>query len=476
MRKVWIATSIYAAIFIVLALVRWHIWSYGSDTGTFAQAVRDAFGGFRNGPEGGSHFRFHFSPIIGLLFPIVAATRSALPLQIAQVVLVALTAPALYALFRPSLDDAVAYRLAVVALLYPPLASIAFGEFHEVAFFPVLAILLALCAVRGAWRWFFIVALASLLVREDICIELSAIGFGLAIFMLATRRRLEGAAFAFVGCGAALVAFAYYRYVDSIYGGWPHSHFYTYTFATGPMGTVVALFTQPAVAWPAVASFGRLTYLLEAFVPLVFLPLRSWWTLLALPAFGVVLLAAEQSVWRMGNHYAAMWAPWLLVGTGAALVGIQQRSGAAAARRWANGAIAACVLFLVVDDPMHPAHYLAPPYGDLASARSALACVPPDASLSTHDEWFAHIAAADPNATIQRADGVDWLVYADDFPNQDFQTSMRPRLEADVASGRYRVACTFGRVKAYEKNEQGSIRGSTPTSPMEVSTLESTPW
>ena len=40
-------------------------------------------------------------------------------------------------------------------------------------------------------------------------------------------------------------------------------------------------------------------------MPLAFLPLRSWWVLMALPGAAIVLLANSGYVWRMGDHYAA---------------------------------------------------------------------------------------------------------------------------------------------------------------------------
>jgi hypothetical protein len=239
--------------------------------------------------------------------------------------------------------------------------------------------------------------------------------------------------------------------VFAFYGGWPHGHFYDYTFAHGPPAVIAALVMHPLVVVPAIVTFGRGTYLLEAVVPLVALPLRSWWTGLAIPAFGVVLLANEQSVWRMGNHYAAMWVPWLLVGAGAALLGIQRAYGVASATRWANAALVGCVVFLAAFDPLHIGHYLTSPYADVTSAQKALACVPHSASISTNDEWFADISASYPRATNQRAAGVDFLVYADDFPNDAFQRLMRPKLAADVASGEYSVVCTAGRVKTYRR-------------------------
>ncbi len=54
-------------VLAALAVVRAKLWTYGSDTGTFAQIVADAFNGMRNGVEAGSHFRYHWSPSLGLL-------------------------------------------------------------------------------------------------------------------------------------------------------------------------------------------------------------------------------------------------------------------------------------------------------------------------------------------------------------------------------------------------------------------------
>lgn len=532
MRKTWIAAAAYVCVLASLEVYRWHIWSFGSDTGTFTQAILASASGFRNGPEGGSHFFFHFSPILAVLYPLVALTHSPLSLQIAQVVLVSLTAPALYALFRPYVDDRVAVRLAILALLYPPLAAIAFGEFHELAFFPALAIGLVWAADRCRWWLFATFGAMCLLTREDVCLELAVLGIGLSIFAFLRGRALQGGllqrgqnsqqeqnsqdgqtpqrgqtpqsgqtsrrglllgepyrpvatgiAFALLAVAGVSVAVAYYHEVIAAYGRWPHNHFYDYSFANGPLAVLASLLTQPAVSLPALMQIGRLTYVLEALIPVVLLPLRTPWFFTIVPGFVIVLLAREQSVWRMGNHYAALWAPWLLIATGAALARIEHnavpsgatqldavssaatqlntessdatrlRRGSSGATKWADAALAASAVFLVAFNPMHAGHYLTPPYGDLSSARAAIACVPRDAAVSTHDEWFSEIAADYPQATIQATDGPAFLVYADDFPNERFAGSILPQLKADVTAGRYRVICRFGKVKTYRRSD-----------------------
>lgn len=77
------------------------------------------------------------------------------------------------------------------------------------------------------------------------------------------------------------------------------AHFYTYSFASGPLTLSLAPLTHPAAFAREFFTFGRFTYLLEAFAPLAFLPLFSRWSLLALPGLAIVLLANDQLVYHL---------------------------------------------------------------------------------------------------------------------------------------------------------------------------------
>jgi hypothetical protein len=151
----------------------------------------------------------------------------------------------------------------------------------------------------------------------------------------------------------------------------------------------------------------------------------------------------------MGDHYAALWIPWLLVATVMGVVAKARKTSVRLAGIWTTISAALCIIFLIAFDPMHPLHYLHPYYHDLADARRALDCVPKDASLATYDEWFSAIAAQRPRATIDRTSGVEYLVYADDFPGTEYQLHLRPLVAAEVARGEYRAVCRFGDVTAY---------------------------
>jgi uncharacterized membrane protein len=462
--NLWFWTCLEFLVLAVLAVVRAKLWTYGSDTGTFAQIVHDSFGGMRNGVEGGSHFRYHWSPSLALLWPLVAIARSALGLQLAQAAATALCAPLVAAIARPYVTPRLANGLGVLTLLYPPLLALGFDEFHELGLFTPLVLALVLCADRRLWLGFTLCGLAAIGIREDAALTL--VVFGGVLTAIASLRRpggnglLDGfatspRALAVAGASLALAAAAalgvYYGVITPRFGGWIPSHFYVYSFANGPLSLVAAPFLHPREFARAIFTFGRLTYVLEALVPLAFLPLRSPWALLALPGGAIVLLANSGYVWRMGDHYAALWIPWLLVATVASVAALSRRAGERRAVRWTVLAGAICALFLIAFDPLHPLHYLHSYYGDLSDARRAIACVPKEASMATYDEWFSAVAAQRPRATIDRTNGVGYLVYAADFWSDPNQARLWPEIAKEVAGGEYRAVCRYGAVVTYER-------------------------
>jgi uncharacterized membrane protein len=459
-RRLMVAIALYLVVFGTLAAWRWHIGTYGADMGLFTQVVSDGFGGFRDGPEDGTHFRFHWSPLLALLWPLVAATHLPLVLQFVQLALIAATAIPLYLLARTYLPEKLGLAVACLALAYPPLMAVAFTEFHEIAFYPPIAVGLFWAADRAAWRWFAVFAFASALIRDDTCIVFAIVGLVFAAIgvlrrgtqtvgddglLVGTPRQprtlvVAGVALAFVNVAAPLV---YFGLVIPRVGAWQPSHFYDYPFASSPLGLLAALFVHPAyVAY--LLNYGRLTYLIEAFAPLALLPFFSRWSLLALPGLGIVLLSSSWIAWRMGSHYAAIFVPWLLIGALAALVRWHRAGRALRVRRFLTAAFAICAVVLVAFNPLHPLHYIRPvyPWGD--DIGQALASIPASAHVLTHDEWFTWIALTHPHATVFLCPDVDMLVLGDGYP-----TSLWPEVHAELESGQLRLARRFGRVTVY---------------------------
>jgi uncharacterized membrane protein len=422
--------------------LRFALWTYGADTGTFVQLILDTFGGMRDGIEHGTHFRYHWSPVLALLWPLLVATHAPLALQYVQTLATMTVAPLTYLLAAPRTTPAIALRLAILTLVYPPLLAIGWGEFHEVGFATPLVIGMIVAADRRAWGWFGLCVVVLCGLREDCCLEIALAGIVLGIGAWRSRT----AWFTAAALAIASDAF-YYGIIIPRVGAWNPSHFYVYPFAPTLVALIVSPLLHPLAFIREFFTFGRLTYLLEAFVPLALLPLRSRWSLLALPGFAIVLLANDELVYHMGNHYGALWIGWLISGTVFAAARLN-------AERTLNAALGICAIVLIFFNPLHPAHFLKPNYHDLPAARAALACVPPDASVSTHDEWFTHIAAHNPHATLGTLDGVAYLVFADDYPNDEFQHVDLPKLRTGLANGSLQEVCHVRHVVTYRRLRQ----------------------
>jgi uncharacterized membrane protein len=446
----WLGTAIAFVVLAVLAAVRAADWSYGADTGTFVQIVLDAFGGMHNGVERTTHYRFHWSPTLVLLWPFLAATHS---LWLLQAILAAATvacAPLLAAIARSrGLERGVADRIGAVALVYPPLVAVGFGEFRDLGLLPALALGWWLALQRRSWWWVAVLALLLAGLREDVCLELAIAGIVVGIGAAARRdRALLGA-----GLGSAALAIA----SDAIYalvvlprvGAWPPSHFYVYPFASGPAELLLAPLLHPLAFGAAILTLGRLTYLLEALIPLAFVPLRSRLAWLAVPGFAIVLLANSGLVWRMGMHYAALWIPWLLIGFADGIGSLRRP------RRWTTIAFVLSSIVLVAVSPLHPLHYLQPSYHALADARAVLAAIPPDASVVTHDEWYTAIAAQRPKAAVFGfpfvTEGEEYVVFAIDYPSEAFRDARFPHLREALSCGDYHLVMRRGEVVAYRR-------------------------
>ena len=483
MKRVLLAIAVYVAILGAFAIVRWNLWTYGTDTGTFTQVVHTAFSGFIDGPEQGTHFKFHWAPILAALYPVVAIFHAGLALQIAQAVLVGASAIPLYAIARSYTSESRAFAYAALALLYPPLGAVAFTEFHEIAFYPALALAIFWAADRAKWGWFALFAFLAAGVREEACIVLAVVGAAFAGIGYVRRealpsrntgllagapiepRRLIGAGIGLVAVNAGALGI-YYGAVIPHVGAWEPSRFYEYPFAHGPAQLIVALVTHP---WylAQICTFGRFTYLLEALVPLAFLPFFSRWTWLAVPGLLVVLLSSDPIAWRMGSHYAAIYVPWLLLGAVAALVRFDAARAPRRAIRWFWTAAGICAIFLLAINPMHPAHYLRAiyPHGDV---ERAIALVPPGAHLLTHDEWFAHAAYAHPNATVFFCPFVDYALVSDDYPNGYYRDVIAPEIAREAAGNRMRIVKRFGHVTLFTRTPSADARVGDCTTPGNV--------
>jgi uncharacterized membrane protein len=356
------------------------------------------------------------------------------------------------------------------------LAAVAFLEFHEIVFYPAIAIALVWAADRERWIWFGVLTALGAIVREEVCITFCFAGIvltivamvrrggarrGLFFFEPRTPRALALAGAALAAVNAAALAF-YFLWVIPRVGLWQPSHFYDYTFAKGPVAVVIAILTHPAYLGQIING-GRIGYLLEALAPLAFLPLFSPWTLLALPGLAEIVLSSDAITWRMGSHYAAVWIPWALIAAAQVLVRLDA-SSAAAGRRGVRAIAILCALFWIAFNPLHPLHYLRPFYPhDHVEALAAR--VPPGAGIITHDEWFTRIAIDHPKATVFEYTPHTYALYADDYPSAYYRDVEKPALEAALRDGRAHEIAREGSVALYAIEPTAAAPPSRPEGP-----------
>jgi uncharacterized membrane protein len=427
-RAVTTATIVYGAVFFVLGAARYETFHSGADLGLFVQTIATAFHGFHNTVEGTSHFAYHFSPILYVLALPLWLAHSPLVLVATQAIATALVAPPLYAIARRRTNEWNAAALACIALLYPPLQGVTFTDFHEVAFVPaaIIALLWAIDARRFAWAALFAaIALAS---KEDQATALAFVGIVGAIYF--ARRQEQPATMFCVGMTlASIVVFVtYFTLVRSLAGapgGWVPQHFYAWS------EYVQALPLNVQIA-------GRLTYLLEAFVPLAFLPLRSRTIVLAVPGFAEVLASREPLTYTMGQHYAAVWIPYVLVAfviAGGRVFSRSQRGG----ERWAWSAAALCAIVSIAFSPLHIGHFVRIPNARDAEMRAALGALPAQAEVGTYDELYSHLGF-DPNARIGVRAIPTYVVYDDRYASTHWDSVILPAVRRATRQGVYAVA------------------------------------
>jgi uncharacterized membrane protein len=426
-RLVALATAAYAAIFAVLGADRYVTYHSGADLGLFTQTIASAFHGFSNTVEGTSHFAYHFSPILYLCAPLLWFARSALALVVVQAIATALVAPALYAIARKRTCDTGAAALACIALLYPPLQGVTFTDFHETAFLPAtVAWLLWAIDTRRFGVASLLVAVA-LAIKEDQAIAMAVLGAAACVYF-ARRRERAGLLF---GAAAIVVSVAvfwgYFAIVRPLAGAtrvWVPSHFYAWSGYASPRSVGAEI-------------GGRLTYLVEAFVPLAFLPLRSPVVVLALPGLFEVLASREPLMYTMGQHYAAVWVPYVLVAY--ALAGARLLSkDAVIGRRWVGASVALCALTLAFFSPLHLGHFLRIPNAGDAATTALIQRIPQTASVGTYDEIYAHLGFF-PQAAIGVRSRPQYVLYDDRYASTAWTQRIFPQIRRAVDGGTYRV-------------------------------------
>lgn len=416
-----------AGIYVYLATWRYAIFRAGVDDFIFTQVVNSAFSTFSSTVEGSvNHFLIHFSPILYVAVPFVAALGGARGLIVLQCLLTAATIFPVWGMAISRLPSRLAFGAALVAAAYPPLSALAVGDFHELAFAPPLTATLVWALDRRLWRFALAAAIVLLCVKEDQFVSVAFVGFAVAVMARRDREmRACGLWIAFMAIIAASFYFTILRPLIDVHFPYFSLHYYQWwRFPSTPAGFV------------GLASPVRLQYLFALLLPLVFLPLASRYIVFAIPGLAEVLLSHEAVTMLPGAHYSATWIGYVLC----AFVGglSMLHSGSMIAAR---GALVFALLTSAWTSryysPINPefALYRQPSSVDEIRDRE-LQALPRSASIGAGPWVLPHIAM-NPRATVAMRDGEQYLVF-DHFTDPAYWIAAdRPTIERLTTSGQY---------------------------------------
>jgi uncharacterized membrane protein len=424
-RVLWAGCLLYASLFTWLGCLKYEAHRNLVDFGIFAQTVASAFGCFCN-PMEGSHWAFHFSPILYVVGIAVALIHSPLALIALQAVAGALVAPPIYAIVRGRSDLGKARLAALVAWLYPPLAGLVFGDFHENGFAPAAVAWTLYAFDAGMMTWAFVCALITLSIKEDQAVFLAIGGALGAWHFRGTERGRAAATVAVTSLLVLVVFFGYIRphAVAATPASWEPERFYAWN-------------AMDARAIPTEIA-ARVGFLFLIFVPLLFLPFRSPMMWLAVAPLGEVLLSRMPTTFTLGTHYAGAWIGYVL----GAFAGAARALAPRRARSVLLGCAALCVVEFAVADPLHPGLNLRRPQSRDATLDRFLRILPPGASIATQEEAYTHLALIDPYARLlpenpDRAPGTCFVLIDSSFPNSPRLEEYGGALLRLVREGRY---------------------------------------
>ena len=198
-RSVALACAVFIAIYIVLDVNKLYALRYGADTGTFLQFLTGfAHGrGSWNGAEYRPHLQVHNSWALLALVPLVALFPYAQTLLLVQVAAIAFAALPIAVFAREcGADERGASAVALAYLLSPSAQGLAYGNFLENVFVPLVAAAGAVAARRRNAGASLVCAQLLLGLKEDQALFL--IWFGVACAIWWDRR--IGVAIALLAC------------------------------------------------------------------------------------------------------------------------------------------------------------------------------------------------------------------------------------------------------------------------------------
>jgi uncharacterized membrane protein len=422
---------LFAALASALCIIvswRYAIFRNDVDLGVFTQVIAGLGHGFSSTFEGNvNHLLVHWSPIIAIGWPFVRAWGP-VGLEYLQAVLVAAVLFPVWGLARARFRPPAAFALVAIAAVYPILWANAVGDFHEMAFVPLLSATLVYALDRRRWTLAVVAGLLLISTKEDQFFIVAATG----LLFAATARgdvaaKRAGWSISLLAIAMSLVYFGVVRLALNPHVPYQSIQFYNW----GTAQSAGHAFVLNAMA-------ARVRYVVIVLAPLAFLPCVSRYGLFLIVPFIEILAANRPVTIAPGAHYSGLLTGYALAAfvDGAARVTVRKP---VLARAVLAAAAVVSVWVGIFASPMEYWYYLyRRPSARDALLDATLKQLPAGADVGAEDEIFAHLGL-DPNASINFA-GQRWFVYDRTHFSHRWHDVDAPAVQRALARGAYVVA------------------------------------
>ncbi len=294
----------FAIVMSVLGVFKYLTFNSGYDLAQYDQLIWNSLHGrlFQNTfvPDAPFFLGKTFTPILLAFVPLYALWSNPIVLIVVQIIGIAVGAFPLYWFARAKIGYASALALTLAYLLFPPLDGIYFGDFHEIALaVPILAFAVFFL-LRQHYAGLMACLILAMMTKEELWLLVVAFGFYVWFVQRRTWLGLSISLISAIGFIVLLQFLIPYFHGQGLGGTF-------YYFGAGELGDgqsryaylgrnlaeiVRTLVTQPNVVLEHLLVPGKIVFVLNFLVPLLFLPLIGWQVfLLSAPAFGYTLLS-----------------------------------------------------------------------------------------------------------------------------------------------------------------------------------------
>ena len=217
-----------------------------------------------------SHMCVHVSPAFYFILPAYMLFSSPLTLQIMQVLIIAAGIIPFVLICRVhGMKWKVTAAMSVCYFMYPALSGGCFYDIHENMFLPLFILLLIYSMEKNSTWGIFLSAVLVLSVKEDAAVYVAVI----ALYMIVGRRMYKK--------GAAVFAISLLYFIcTSVFltkagDGVMTYRFYNMMFSheQGFSGIIRTIISDPAFIITQMFKAGKMKYILQMFVPVMFIPL-----------------------------------------------------------------------------------------------------------------------------------------------------------------------------------------------------------